>query len=155
MADQLPENEYRDYYGPDFRLVIPTKNEMHNENTQTYLDALCKRLLHNLSQCAPPSPLQRHDIATHAPRATELLCLVWMSSCHGSCICSTWRSSTHCGVWWHIKQASQWPSHICTSVSGAVALPTHQTLQVSAPLPQLWRLALDLQDLEFRVYGSD
>ena len=72
MAEQLPENEYRDYYGPDFRLVIPTNNELHNENTQTYLDALCKRLLHNLSQCDTPFCLACSCVQAHCGTAGEL-----------------------------------------------------------------------------------
>jgi len=34
---ELPENEYMDYFGPDYRLHFPVNN-MENENTKEYMD---------------------------------------------------------------------------------------------------------------------
>lgn len=37
IADALPYNDYFEYYGPDYRLHIPSSN-MENLNTKPYLE---------------------------------------------------------------------------------------------------------------------
>ncbi|KAK9815117.1 hypothetical protein WJX73_008018 [Symbiochloris irregularis] len=92
MADQLPDNEYRDYYGPSFRLVVPPNGDMQNENTGTYLDALCKRLLHNLSQMGSPNSVPFHerppdyplpDSPTQGPGDPHRVHRLWDGQHHG------------------------------------------------------------------------
>jgi len=49
LADELPENEYMDYFGPDYRLHFPVNN-MENENTKEYMDFILNKVMHNLKQ---------------------------------------------------------------------------------------------------------
>ncbi|XP_046578074.1 probable histone deacetylase 1-B [Haliotis rubra] len=47
MANELPYNDYFEYYGPDFKLHISPSN-MANQNTTEYLDKIKTRLFENL-----------------------------------------------------------------------------------------------------------
>jgi len=47
LDDQLPYNEYLEYYSPDYRLHIEPSN-MENLNTREYLDMHMTQLLENL-----------------------------------------------------------------------------------------------------------
>ncbi|KYR01442.1 hdaA, histone deacetylase family protein [Tieghemostelium lacteum] len=57
LKDELPYNDYLEYYGPDYRLHL-TPNNMENQNSKDYLEKLKIQLLENL----------RH-ISQHAPSA--------------------------------------------------------------------------------------
>ena len=47
IANELPYNDYFEYYGPDFKLHISPSN-MANQNTPEYLDKIKTRLFENL-----------------------------------------------------------------------------------------------------------
>jgi len=47
ISDQLPYNDYLEYYGPDFRLHIEPSN-MENQNNKEYLDKHLVQLLENI-----------------------------------------------------------------------------------------------------------
>lgn len=47
IANELPYNDYFEYFGPDFKLHISPSN-MSNQNTQDYLDKVKNRLFENL-----------------------------------------------------------------------------------------------------------
>lgn len=47
VANELPYNDYFEYYGPDFKLHISPSN-MANQNTPEYLDKIRTRLFENL-----------------------------------------------------------------------------------------------------------
>ncbi|XP_064625445.1 probable histone deacetylase 1-B [Lineus longissimus] len=47
VANELPYNDYFEYYGPDFKLHISPSN-MANQNTPEYLDKIKTRLFENL-----------------------------------------------------------------------------------------------------------
>ncbi|KAL3868722.1 hypothetical protein ACJMK2_041570 [Sinanodonta woodiana] len=47
VANELPYNDYFEYYGPDFKLHISPSN-MANQNTTEYLDKIKTRLFENL-----------------------------------------------------------------------------------------------------------
>ncbi|CAG5964899.1 unnamed protein product [Menidia menidia] len=47
IPDELPYNDYFEYFGPDFKLHISPSN-MTNQNTQEYLDKIKQRLFENL-----------------------------------------------------------------------------------------------------------
>ncbi|EGG20751.1 histone deacetylase family protein [Cavenderia fasciculata] len=47
LPDELPYNDYLEYYGPDYRLHI-TPNNMENQNSKDYLEKLKIQILENL-----------------------------------------------------------------------------------------------------------
>lgn len=47
IANELPYNDYFEYFGPDFKLHISPSN-MANQNTGDYLDKIKTRLFENL-----------------------------------------------------------------------------------------------------------
>ena len=47
IANELPYNDYFEYFGPDFKLHISPSN-MPNQNTQEYMDKIKTRLFENL-----------------------------------------------------------------------------------------------------------
>jgi len=47
LADQLPYNDYLEYYGPDYRLHIEPSN-MDNQNSTAYLDKHLQTLIENM-----------------------------------------------------------------------------------------------------------
>eukprot|EP00002_Diphylleia_rotans_P009026 TRINITY_DN1903_c0_g1_i1.p1 TRINITY_DN1903_c0_g1~~TRINITY_DN1903_c0_g1_i1.p1 ORF type:complete len:438 (-),score=95.00 TRINITY_DN1903_c0_g1_i1:231-1544(-) len=59
LHEELPYNDYYEYYGPDYRLNIPATN-MENMNTRDYLDKIRMVLTENLRNlpAAPSVPLQ-------------------------------------------------------------------------------------------------
>ncbi|KAK0428857.1 hypothetical protein QR680_011047 [Steinernema hermaphroditum] len=53
IANELPYNDYFEYYGPDFKLHINPSN-MTNQNTREYLDKIQIRLYENLRHMQAP-----------------------------------------------------------------------------------------------------
>uniref|UniRef100_A0A914NWY6 Histone deacetylase n=1 Tax=Meloidogyne incognita TaxID=6306 RepID=A0A914NWY6_MELIC len=49
IANELPYNDYFEYYGPDFKLHIPPSN-MTNHNTVEYLDKVKEKIFESLRQ---------------------------------------------------------------------------------------------------------
>eukprot|EP01133_Synstelium_polycarpum_P000412 gene412-489_t len=47
LSDELPYNDYLEYFGPDYRLHI-TPNNMENQNSKDYLEKLKIQILENL-----------------------------------------------------------------------------------------------------------
>lgn len=69
VEDELPYNDYFEYFGPDFRLHI-TPSNMDNMNTREYLEKCKMQLIENLRHItgAPGVQMQEMvDIAPHAP----------------------------------------------------------------------------------------
>ena len=62
LEDELPDNEYREYFAPDYRLSIPLRADVENLNTREYLDQLKRKLFATLARCdraarlRPPNP---------------------------------------------------------------------------------------------------
>lgn len=54
ISDQLPYNDYFDYYGPEYRLHLPTSN-MENRNTAKYLENTKNQVLQILNKVHPVS----------------------------------------------------------------------------------------------------
>jgi len=69
LEDNLPENEYKEYFGPDYKLHAQTLNDKKNDNSQQYLENLKTQLLQNISKIphAPSVGLQ-----TRVPDAMSL-----------------------------------------------------------------------------------
>merc|ERR1711931_215322 len=68
VGDELPYNDYFEYYGPDFKLHI-TPSNMTNQNSQQCLDKIKINLLENMRMlpCAPGVQMQDipEDAITH------------------------------------------------------------------------------------------
>ncbi|XP_013405014.1 probable histone deacetylase 1-B isoform X2 [Lingula anatina] len=65
VANELPYNDYFEYYGPDFKLHISPSN-MANQNTPEYLDKICTRLFENLRMLPHVPGVQMTDIPEDA-----------------------------------------------------------------------------------------
>jgi hypothetical protein len=50
LDDDLPDNEYKEYFGPDYKLHAKTLNDKRNDNSQQYLESLKIQLLQNISK---------------------------------------------------------------------------------------------------------
>jgi histone deacetylase 1/2 len=61
IANDLPLNEYFEYFGPDFKLHISPSN-MPNQNTVEYLEKIKNRLLENLRMLPHAPGVQVQDI---------------------------------------------------------------------------------------------
>jgi histone deacetylase 1/2 len=57
VKDELPFNDYFEYFGPDYRLHLPTSN-MDNLNSQEYLDITKQRLMEILREIEPVPSVQ-------------------------------------------------------------------------------------------------
>ncbi|XP_021943510.1 probable histone deacetylase 1-B [Folsomia candida] len=71
IANELPYNDYFEYFGPDFKLHISPSN-MANQNTPEYLDKIKTRLFENLRMlpCAPG--VQMHAIPEDAINTEDI-----------------------------------------------------------------------------------
>ena len=58
---ELPYNDYLEYFGPDYRLSIPTISTLQNSNSKEYLDTVLSTVLQNLKnvQGAPEMPVPK------------------------------------------------------------------------------------------------
>ena len=74
IQDELPFNDYFDYYGPDYRLHLPVSN-MDNLNTATYLEKTKMQLLEVLrsAEPVPSAQLQTGQVESQLnPRGMDL-----------------------------------------------------------------------------------
>merc|ERR1712168_1709191 len=65
IANELPYNDYFEYYGPDFKLHISPSN-MANQNTGEYLDKIKTRLFENLRMLPHAPGVQMANIPEDA-----------------------------------------------------------------------------------------
>ena len=61
IPNELPYNDYFEYFGPDFKLHIAPSN-MANQNTSEYVDKIRSRLLENLRMLPHAPGVQMADI---------------------------------------------------------------------------------------------
>eukprot|EP01116_Phalansterium_solitarium_P009328 TRINITY_DN23431_c0_g1_i1.p1 TRINITY_DN23431_c0_g1~~TRINITY_DN23431_c0_g1_i1.p1 ORF type:complete len:506 (-),score=157.03 TRINITY_DN23431_c0_g1_i1:198-1619(-) len=54
LSDELPYNDYLEYYGPDFRLFVPPTN-MENLNAKDYLEKYKAKILESIRKIGKPS----------------------------------------------------------------------------------------------------
>jgi len=54
LSEELPYNDYIEYYGPDFRLHIPSTN-MENQNGKDYLEKYKNKILENIRRIGKPN----------------------------------------------------------------------------------------------------
>jgi len=67
IPNELPYNDYFEYFGPDFKLHIQPSN-MQNQNTQEYLDKIKTRLFENLRMIPHAPGVQMAPIPEDAIR---------------------------------------------------------------------------------------
>lgn len=60
VSNELPFNDYLEYYGPEYRLHISPSN-MENLNTREYLESCTAALMDNLRHLAPAPSVQFHN----------------------------------------------------------------------------------------------
>jgi len=65
IANELPYNDYFEYYGPDFKLHISPSN-MANQNNSEYLDKIKTKLLENLRMLPHAPGVQMQPIPDDA-----------------------------------------------------------------------------------------
>ncbi|XP_068679159.1 histone deacetylase 1-like [Montipora foliosa] len=70
IANELPYNDYFEYFGPDFKLHISPSN-MANQNTNDYLEKIKQRLFENLRMLPHAPGVQMHPIPDDAPVVEE------------------------------------------------------------------------------------
>jgi histone deacetylase 1/2 len=61
VKDDLPYNDYFEYYGPEFSLHIPPSN-MENQNSYEYLEKHKIQLLENLAKIKGAPSVQMHEV---------------------------------------------------------------------------------------------
>lgn len=44
LPNEMPENEYKIYFAPDYKLHLPISN-MENQNSKSYLDKTIERII--------------------------------------------------------------------------------------------------------------
>jgi len=49
LPNEMPENEFLEYFGPEYKLHFPVSN-MENQNTKEYLELMVGKILENLKQ---------------------------------------------------------------------------------------------------------
>lgn len=67
IPNELPYNDYFEYFGPDFKLHISPSN-MTNQNTNEYLEKIKQRLFENLRMLPHAPGVQMQAIPEDAPR---------------------------------------------------------------------------------------
>ena len=61
IADEIPFNDYFEYYGPDYSINVPSNN-MVNLNTPEYLDKCKQKIMENLRHCEFAPSVQIQDV---------------------------------------------------------------------------------------------
>ena len=65
LSDDLPYNDYYEYYGPDYKLHI-TPSNMENLNLPDNLEKIKAKIFDNLRQIVPAPNVQMHQTAPDA-----------------------------------------------------------------------------------------
>jgi histone deacetylase 1/2 len=61
LAEEIPFNDYFEYYGPDYSITVPPNN-MPNQNTPEYLEKLLERVTENLRHVQFAPNVQMHAV---------------------------------------------------------------------------------------------
>jgi len=62
LANNLPFNDYYEYYGPDFKLKVPSNSSMENLNSREYLNKKKIQILENLRMLKGAPSVQIQDV---------------------------------------------------------------------------------------------
>lgn len=61
LSEDIPYNEYFEYYGPDYKMSVPRTN-MENLNSKEYLHKIRTRIIENLRHCQFAPSMQTQDV---------------------------------------------------------------------------------------------
>lgn len=61
LAEEIPFNDYFEYYGPDYSINVPANN-MANQNTPEYLNKVHERIIENLRHVQFAPNVQMHGV---------------------------------------------------------------------------------------------
>jgi len=70
LSEELPYNDYIEYYGPDFRLHIPQTN-MENLNSKDYLERYKQKILENIRRIGKPNAASHERPPDILPNISE------------------------------------------------------------------------------------
>jgi len=70
LADDLPPNDYIEYFGPEYRLHF-TPSNMENQNKKEYLEKVRNKILQNLEKISPAPNVPFHDVPSDALEVDE------------------------------------------------------------------------------------
>jgi histone deacetylase 1/2 len=62
ISEDIPCNDYYQYYGPSFKLHVEADRTLHNHNTRECLENCVSRTLENLRMLEGAPSVQKHDI---------------------------------------------------------------------------------------------
>lgn len=61
LAEEIPFNDYHDYYGPDYTITVPSNN-MTNLNTPPFLNKLRERIIDTMRHLQHAPSVQSHSV---------------------------------------------------------------------------------------------
>ncbi|TPX42106.1 hypothetical protein SeMB42_g01200 [Synchytrium endobioticum] len=61
LPEEIPYNDYFQYYGPDYRLDVPANN-MENQNSREYLDKIKIKIIENLRHIPSAPSVQTQEV---------------------------------------------------------------------------------------------
>eukprot|EP00605_Chrysophyceae_sp_TOSAG23-4_P000355 GSChrysophyteH1.ASY1.ANO1.402.1 assembled CDS len=62
ISDDIPYNDFFEYYAPDFKLSLKPNQNMENQNKKEHLDAITQRVLQNLKNLQGAPSIQMHPV---------------------------------------------------------------------------------------------
>jgi histone deacetylase 1/2 len=62
ISDDIPYNDFFEYYAPDFKLSLKPNQSMENQNKREHLDAITQRVLQNLKNLQGAPSIQMHPV---------------------------------------------------------------------------------------------
>ncbi|KAH7372711.1 hypothetical protein KP509_17G017200 [Ceratopteris richardii] len=62
LPDEIPDNDYIDYFKPDCKLKTQSGNNMENLNSKTYLSAIKMQVFENLRNLQHAPSVQMHEV---------------------------------------------------------------------------------------------
>uniref|UniRef100_A0A7S2ZHA5 Histone deacetylase n=2 Tax=Rhodosorus marinus TaxID=101924 RepID=A0A7S2ZHA5_9RHOD len=65
ISDELPYNDYWDYFAPSYRLHYPPRPDLNNQNTPAYINKVLSQVLENLKSIEPAPGVQKMDVPTN------------------------------------------------------------------------------------------
>lgn len=70
VAEEIPFNEYFEYYGPDYSIAVPSNN-MPNQNSEQYLLKVRERIVENLRHMQFAPSVQMHHVPANMFTAAD------------------------------------------------------------------------------------
>lgn len=71
LPEDLPFNEYMQYFGPEYKLDVPATS-MDNQNSREYLEGLLQKVVENLRGLPGAPSVQMHETPRNSINPAEL-----------------------------------------------------------------------------------